>query len=91
MPHSTGCAWAHLGQLSDQGVVPPRLQSTRQGAFSKAPMQGARNPQPWKQNPPGHTWLEEKVVPRLLRNLAALRVRSALKLEAPTASHRPCS
>lgn len=41
--------------------------------------------------PPLRTWLEEKVVPRLLKNLAALRVRSAVKLEAPTASHSPCS
>jgi len=34
---------------------------------------------------PAPTWLEERQVPRDLKKAAALRTRSALKLEAPTA------
>jgi hypothetical protein len=37
------------------------------------------------------TWLEARGMPSLASRLAALAMRSALKLETPTASQSPCS
>lgn len=54
------------------------------------PCQAASSTTPTR-TPTARTWLLLRQVPRPSRKRAALRTRSALKLEAPTARARPCS